>query len=210
MRLIPASTCQRQRWKNDGGWTTEIARAADPAGNPGDFLWRASIAEIEGDGAFSVFPGIARDLLLLEGAGMDLTIGSGKPVRLARRFERIHFDGASPVDCRLLDGPTRDFNVMVRGNALRAEVLARPLAGTMVILPAPASEWLVHAWSGEASATRDGRTFALAAGDSLHAGHAGGRILLEGAGELVMVRFDTLGTDAAPPGHRPGSHGGDC
>ncbi|MBN8727209.1 MAG: HutD family protein [Xanthomonadales bacterium] len=189
MRLIPAHACQRQRWKNDGGWTTEIARDADPAAAPGDFRWRVSIAEIEQDGPFSTFPGIARDLILLEGAGMELAVGTENPVRLARRFDRIHFDGALPVSCRLLDGPTRDFNVMVHRDAVHAEVLVRPLAATMLIPPATQAEWLIHVLSGRAAAKQGDQELELASGDSLHLERAGSRVLLEGAGELVMVRF---------------------
>ncbi len=43
VRLIAAGQNRRTRWKNDGGWTTEIAR--DPAQGD-DFRWRVSIAEI--------------------------------------------------------------------------------------------------------------------------------------------------------------------
>ena len=44
---IPSSSYQRTRWKNDGGWTTEIARSGGD-----DFRWRIRIAEIESDGPF--------------------------------------------------------------------------------------------------------------------------------------------------------------
>lgn len=189
MRLIPAHACQRQRWKNDGGWTTEIARDANPAAGPGDFRWRVSIAEIEADGPFSSFPGVDRDLVLLEGAGMELAIGASEPVLLAERFARIHFDGALPVACRLLDGATRDFNVMVRRGMAAAELLVRPLVGTMLVPTLPRTEWLVHVFSGQATARQDGERLELAAGDSLHLEQAENRVLLEGAGELLMARF---------------------
>jgi environmental stress-induced protein Ves len=192
MRLIPLRACQRQRWKNGGGWTTEIARAADPASPAGDFRWRVSIAEIGTDGPFSSFPGVDRDLVLLEGAGMELVIGAAEPVFLAERFARVRFDGALPVACRLLDGATRDFNVMVRRGLVAAELWVRPLVGTLLVPPSPPrTEWLVHVFSGQATARQDGERLDLAAGDSLHLEQAGNRVLLEGAGELVVVRFGT-------------------
>ncbi|GAA0713428.1 HutD family protein [Dokdonella soli] len=190
MRLIAAKDCHRTRWKNDGGWTTELAR--DPADDATDFRWRVSIAEIESDGPFSAFPGIARDLLLLEGNGIELDIDDNAPVRLTRRFERVHFNGESRVHCRLLAGPTRDFNVMVRRDALRAEVVARPLVGSMVIFPEPGVEWFVHAFAGHASARGGTGELALETGASLHLDFHGadaGRVLLDGAGELVLVKF---------------------
>lgn len=191
MHLIAARDCRRMRWKNDGGWTIELARS--DAEN-GDFRWRVSIAEIERDGPFSAFPGVDRDLLLLEGTGIELDIGDAPPRRLTRRFEHVRFDGEARVDCRLLAGPTRDFNVMARRDAVRAEVVARPLVGPMVIFAEAGTEWLVHAYAGHATARGEGIELAFAAGDSLHLDFRHGergRVLIDGAGELVLAKFVT-------------------
>lgn len=190
IRLIAASDCQRSRWKNDGGWTTEIARSADSGTE--EFRWRISIAEIESDGPFSNFPGIARDLLLLEGNGIELDIDNAEPHRMTRRFERVHFDGESKVECRPLAGPTRDFNVMARRDAVRAHVVARPLVGSMVIFPEADAEWFVHVFSGHARARCGEQTFALETGGSLLIDFRSGdgvRVVLDGGGELVLVKF---------------------
>lgn len=194
MRLIAAAAGQRSRWKNDGGWTTELARSADRMGT--DFRWRVSIAEIEGDGPFSLFPGVERELLLLDGTGIELDIGDAPARRLSRRFEHIRFDGAAHVHCRLLAGPTRDFNVMAKPDAVRAEVVARPLVGAMMMFAEPRTEWLVHLLSGHAQARRDDERAVLQAGDSLHLDFRGGtdakRVVLAGAGEAVFARFVAL------------------
>jgi environmental stress-induced protein Ves len=195
IRVIAAADCQRTRWKNDGGWTTEIARSADDDGE--DFRWRISIAEIESNGPFSSFPGIARDLLLLEGNGIELDIDDAEPRPLTRRFERVHFDGESKVECRLLAGPTRDFNVMVRRDAARAEVIARPLVGSMVIFPDAGAEWFVHVLSGHAQARSGEQTFVLDTGCSLLIDFRDGdgvRVVLDGGGELVLVKFTAATT----------------
>lgn len=190
MRLIAASGCRRVRWKNDGGWTTEIARSDDAACGDGGFRWRVSIAEIESDGPFSAFPGIARDLLLLDGDGIELAIGDAAPLQLRQRFERAHFDGAAAVQCRLLAGPTRDFNVMARHDAVRADVVARPLLGSMLIFPEAGVEWLVHVLAGHASARCGGEELQLDAGASLHLeSRDEERVVLDGSGELVLVKF---------------------
>lgn len=190
MRLIAASESRRVRWKNDGGWTTELAR--DPAGAD-DFRWRASIAEIESDGPFSVFPGVERDLILLDGEGIELDVDGAAPKRLTQRFERVRFAGEARVDCRLIAGPTRDFNVMARRDAVRAEVVARPLAGSMLVFAEPGEEWLIHVLAGHLDA-RDGDEELLAeAGACLYLDFRdapdAGRIALDGAGELVLARF---------------------
>ena len=193
MTPIPAADCRRLRWKNDGGWTTEIARSDDPTCGDGGFRWRVSIAEIESDGPFSAFPGVARDLLLLDGEGIELAIGDAPPQQLRQRFERIHFDGAAAVHCRLLDGPTRDFNVMARYDAVRAEVLVRPLLGSMLIFPEVRTEWLLHVLSGQARARYgNGTETQLDQGDSLHINFGDSnaeRVVLDGGGELVVIKF---------------------
>ena len=189
MSLLRVSDYQRVRWKNDGGWTTEIAR--DPAQSATDFRWRVSIADIERDGPFSMFPGVTRDLLLLAGAGIELDIDANPPLRLTERFQRAHFEGESRVDCRLLAGPTRDFNVMTHRDSVRAEVMARPLVGSMVIFPEVGVEWLIHVFSGHVSARGDTELSAVG-GESLYIDFRNGdrtRVVLEGGGELVLVKF---------------------
>jgi environmental stress-induced protein Ves len=187
-RLVPA-LYHRARWKNDGGWTTELARSEDAAG----MRWRISIAEIERDGPFSEFPGVERDLLLLEGSGIELDIEGREPVRLAQRFARARFAGEVRVGCRLLAGPTRDFNVMARRAAVVAEVVARPLVGSMVVFAEAGTEWFVHLFAGHARAVAGGEAHALEAGDSLQVDFrepaAPRRVVLDGAGEALLVKF---------------------
>lgn len=192
MRLIPASESRRVRWKNDGGWTTELARDGDGE----NFRWRASIAEIESDGPFSSFPGVERDLILLDGEGIELDIG-GTTQRLVRRFERIHFAGESPVECRLVDGTTRDFNVMAQRDLVRAEVVARPLAGSMMLFAETDTEWLIHVLAGHVEARRGEQSLRAESGESLHLDFREAadstRIALDGAGELVLAKFVAVG-----------------
>ncbi|MEP7096038.1 MAG: HutD family protein [Dokdonella sp.] len=193
MRLIGARDCQRTRWKNDGGWTTELARSAVAAS--GDFRWRVSIADIEADGPFSSFPGVTRDLLLLAGSGIELGIDDAAPLSLRSRFERVRFEGESHVVCRLLAGATRDFNVMARRETVRAEVFARPLVGAMVMLPEAGVEWLVHVLGGHASARSAGTALVLGTGASLHIDFRGddrNRIVLDGGGELILAKFTAI------------------
>jgi environmental stress-induced protein Ves len=111
-----------QRWKNGAGLTREIA--VSPIGaSPDSFDWRISVAEVEQDAPFSVFPGIDRCIVLLRGAGMALHGADGKLVhRLDRRHEPFHFSGDMPLDATLLSGLSTDFNVMTRRDRFHAEV----------------------------------------------------------------------------------------
>jgi environmental stress-induced protein Ves len=108
-RILTPSDYQSMPWKNGGGVTTEIHKATSPAG---EINWRLSIADVASDGPFSVFPGIDRWIMVIEGAGMELTI-DGETIRVDRPFEPLYFSGDAKTDCRLIDGKIRDFNFMI-------------------------------------------------------------------------------------------------
>jgi len=193
LTLLHANDYTRVRWKNDGGWTTEIAR--EPADASGDFRWRISIADIERDGPFSSFPGVARELMLLAGGGIELDIDAAPPLRLVERFQRARFDGESRVECRLLAGPTRDFNVMTQRDVVRAEVMGRPLVGSMVLFPEAAVVWIAHLVSGVAEARTGADVATLGVGDTLRIDFASrddARVVIEGGGEIVLVKLAAL------------------
>lgn len=96
-------------WRNGGGLTRELALWPDP----GDWLWRMSVAEVDASGPFSAFPGVTRWFAVLHGAGVRLQI-DGKDRILRREDAPATFDGNAVTHCSLLDGPTQDFNLMVR------------------------------------------------------------------------------------------------
>lgn len=191
IRLLQSRDHQRTRWKNDGGWTTEIASEPMPDGACG-FRWRVSIAEIESNGPFSLFAGVERDLLLLSGKGIELAINDADPVRLDQRFQAIHFSGEDAVDCQLLAGPTRDFNVMVAREQVSADVHARPLNGTMLVFVEAGCCWLIHVFAGSATARGGDQSIQAEAGATLliDSGSAQReRIVIEGGGELILVKL---------------------
>lgn len=109
IRLYQAADYPRMPWKNGGGTTQEVAR------NPGDssaaFEWRLSIADVAQDGGFSAFNGYQRVITVLEGQGIQLTVDGREQTPLTSR-QAYAFPGDARVDCRLLDGPIRDFNLI--------------------------------------------------------------------------------------------------
>ncbi len=116
-RVLGPADYRTMAWKNGGGRTTEIA--AGPAGaDLGTFAWRASIAEVERDGPFSAFPDVDRTLVLLAGNGMRLA-GPDGVLDLRAPMDVATFAGETAIDCALVDGPTRDFNLMVRRDRAR-------------------------------------------------------------------------------------------
>jgi hypothetical protein len=119
VRVIRVDGATPQRWRNGGGLTRELLAW------PSVEAWRlrVSVADIESDGPFSSFPGVERWFTVLDGSGVELTVG-GTAHRLTRASMPLRFDGEAPTVCRLLDGPTRDLNLMlrgVRGGRFRAE-----------------------------------------------------------------------------------------
>lgn len=109
-------------WKNGGGTTREIA-VWPPGAGMDAFAWRISVADIAADGPFSAFPGIDRQIVLLEGAGVHLQAHDDSFChKLTRIGEPFPFSGDTAVHATLVDGPTRDFNVMTRRDRCRAQV----------------------------------------------------------------------------------------
>ena len=96
-------------WRNGGGKTRELTAWPTPA----DWLWRASVADVEQTGPFSDFAGVQRWFAVLKGDGVCLTI-DGRTHRLGSSDQPLLFDGAAQTDCELLGGATQDFNLMVK------------------------------------------------------------------------------------------------
>lgn len=108
-------------WKNGGGVTRELVRVPDPEAS-GAFLARLSIATVARSGPFSVFPGIDRVILVLEGEGMALRIDGGEEILVDRPLTPLAFSGDARTDCRLLGGPIRDFNLMSERSRVRSRL----------------------------------------------------------------------------------------
>ena len=111
-RLIRCADVAAQPWRNGGGITRELLTW--PPGP--DWRLRLSVADIQTDGPFSRFEGVQRWCVVLDGAGVELQI-AGQPQHLTPDSAPLRFSGDAPTECRLIDGPTRDLNLMLRGCA---------------------------------------------------------------------------------------------
>jgi uncharacterized protein len=118
--LIRGADLVAAPWKNSGGVTREVA-AMPPGAGLDAFVWRVSIADVAQAGPFSRFAGIDRTLVLLSGAGMLLDeareTGGTQVHALTQPLDVARFAGEAAIDARLVDGATRDFNLMVRRGA---------------------------------------------------------------------------------------------
>ncbi|BCF97577.1 hypothetical protein PPGU19_021460 [Paraburkholderia sp. PGU19] len=121
MSLIRGADLVASPWKNGGGVTREVA--AFPEGAALDaFVWRVSVADVAQAGPFSRFVGIDRTLVLLSGAGMLLDEAGGATHALREPLDIARFEGETAIDARLIDGATRDFNLMVRRGTATGDV----------------------------------------------------------------------------------------
>ena len=72
------------------------------------------MADIAADGPFSAFPGVERWFVVLSGTGVSLTFAECER-EVRAEDPPLRFEGGAAPGCRLLDGPTRDLNLMIRG-----------------------------------------------------------------------------------------------
>ena len=183
------------RWKNGAGWTSEIIKVPDAD----DWDWRLSIAEIETDAPFSAFPGVERELVLLSGNGLRLRFDDGASHELLPPHDKLRFAGERSAFGELIDGPTRDFNLMWKREAVNAQLWHRPLVGTMVVFVEPADTWVLHLLAGQAHFADGSGLGQLGAGDTAVLRSTGGRqrFALDGAGEALLIRMSPKTPDAA-------------
>jgi environmental stress-induced protein Ves len=167
-------------WKNGGGTTTELVIEPEGSGVGQGFLYRVSIADVDADGPFSLFPGYDRHIMLLSGAGMALVMESGT-IELARPFEAQTFAGETPILGKLKAGPVRDFNVMVDRKKGRAALECTRVDHQLTLAGGHATTWVVHVIEGGLADAN--------AGDTLI---ANGDLRLEPAptARLAIVRID--------------------
>ena len=196
-RILPASGYSRMRWKNGAGWTSEIVRGPDND----DWAWRLSIAEIETDAQFSAFPGVERELVLLSGNGLRLRFdqdGAGGVHELLPPHDKLRFAGEHTTSGELIDGPTRDFNLMWKRDTCNAQLWHRPLVGTMVIFVDPGDTWALHMLAGQAQFAGDSglgvASGGIQMGDTaiLVADGKRTRYVLDGGGEILLIRIEPL------------------
>lgn len=117
IRLLPFADTPEMRWKNGQGVTREVCRYPDAE----HYDWRVSVATIRDAGAFSRFPGYLRNISVLEGEGMYLTL-DGTRSAFIPPFDATDFNGNSDVFCDIVGGPLLDFNVIYHADRVRASV----------------------------------------------------------------------------------------
>ena len=113
--ILYAKDFKDMPWKNGGGSTRELF--VIPHESESDkFYFRISIAQVNQAGPFSLYPGIDRFLMLLEGKGFILNFEDKSHVKLAAPFDSFEFEGEEKIQCELIDKNCLDFNIMTDRN----------------------------------------------------------------------------------------------
>jgi uncharacterized protein len=124
--IVRCSDVEPMPWKNGGGLTRELL--AWPTTD--DWIVRVSVADIARDGPFSAFPGVTRHFAVLAGVGVSLEgVGELRP-----GDPPVTFDGEIERECGLLDGYTRDLNLMIKSE-FGEGVLRRLESARDVLIP---------------------------------------------------------------------------
>ncbi|MNF79341.1 hypothetical protein D3C84_615530 [compost metagenome] len=180
-RSLRAVDYPRMPWKNGAGSTLEIAR--DAGDGLDGFGWRLSIADVGESGGFSAFTGYQRVITVLEGSGMRLEV-DGQASRDLKALDAFAFDGGSVVQCELIDGPIRDFNLIYSPKRYAARLQWLRVDGELKLFSS-AGTLLLFAAEGGVSLSVDGqRSEVLGQHDCLH---------LEASGELAELTLSARG-----------------
>ncbi|TBR40025.1 MULTISPECIES: HutD/Ves family protein [Dyella] len=184
LHRLPTDALRVEPWANGGGSTTVLATGPDGSA----WQWRLSLAQIDQDSDFSTLADTRRQFVPLD-APVSLHFAHDKVTPLLR-LQRASFDGVDAPRAVLADGPTRAFNLMLRGQA-EGEVIARPLNGAMVMSGSTSARWFMHVLAGQATLKTGDEQLPLAQGESAWIEPVGGQSWrIDGGGEIVLVRLN--------------------
>jgi environmental stress-induced protein Ves len=196
-RTIACADVAPVPWRNGGGHTRTLITVPDRRGDAhpmegaDDWRLRLSVADVDRDGPFSAYPGVARWFAVLSGAGVELAF-AGRRRPCTADEPPLAFDGAAAPGCRLIDGATRDLNLMWRGAG------GDPRAAPAILESAlDGVAWRTE-WPWRAVYV-DGAVAELHAGDGTPQRLAPGTLALDLPPGPLCLRTIGAGDDAATP-----------
>lgn len=122
---LPATRHKPHPWKNGLGVSQMIVEHPEGAGFE-KVLWQMSATSITRDCPFSHLAQLDRQIMVLEGGGIELNsiddVGKAHKKRLKAMRLPYAFHGDWKTECKLIGGPVRVFNVMARRGVYDARV----------------------------------------------------------------------------------------
>ncbi len=150
MRLLTSTDYKIMPWKNGLGQTTELVKSPQSVNSETPLQWRLSIADVPGSGPFSIFPNTDRIIIQLDGPPMTLSHGAASPAKNLNKNEPYAFSGEWTTHCEV-DGPARDFNILVDHRFFRASADVTELSsGQEVRIPLRGTVAIIHLLEGNA------------------------------------------------------------
>ncbi|MBB4863051.1 environmental stress-induced protein Ves [Pseudomonas nitritireducens] len=191
LKILRAVDYPAMPWKNGAGTTREIVR--DAGDGLEGFGWRVSIADVGAPGPFSAFIGYQRVISVLEGEGMRLNV-DGAHSRDLRALDAFTFDGASAVDCTLLGGAIRDFNLIYSPTRYRARLQWLKLDGAAHYFSSASTVLLFSAGEGVHVSLNGAASGLLGLHDTLIAEGSGAlrewRLTVTGGADICVIELD--------------------
>jgi uncharacterized protein len=114
LSILALASIKQQAWRNGGGTTRPLAEAPN-----GD--WRVSLADVSCNGPYSLFTGIDRQSLVIEGAGIELRNGTDR-ISL-RPGHPAGYNGELEWLATLRDGSVVALNTMVKRDRYRSSIV---------------------------------------------------------------------------------------
>jgi environmental stress-induced protein Ves len=189
-RVLRNADLVRVPWKNGHGTTAEVAAFPESSGFD-TFGWRISMADVASDGPFSIFPGIDRTLIVVEGDGIELDV-EGIAYRLDGTSPKLSFSGDDITTGRLLSGPIRDLNVMTRRRQFRHRT--RFVESGVALLAEETCAAFLVAFDSPFDVTLDSTIHSLQLLDVLMLEATQDLILLSGTGRAILVEIAPEGS----------------
>lgn len=200
IRRTLLSDVEATPWKNGGGVTRQIATGVAPC--PGlDWGWRFSIADVECDGPFSIFPETDRIIAVIEGDGMDLLHPDGTVTAL-EPFQPVRISGDDSLFGRLRGGPVQDLNIMTARGDFEATLDVWHGPRTATLETGGLDCLLIHNLSGSCAVRLGGgETHELVPAETLvHEGRGVFEILLAEGTHAAVIRVISRDQPSVPPG----------
>ncbi|MDO9416671.1 HutD/Ves family protein [Pararhizobium sp.] len=172
-------------WANGKGSTVEYACERRSGGQ---VLWRFSQASVVEDGAFSLFPGIDRTIMLVSGPGFHLDFGGAGSADVIEPFQPVRFSGDWVTRASGVSAACEDMNVMTaRGFAHSAVRIHRSDAELVL-----SDRTLLFVHEGKWQFEAGGAEHALAVSQSALICGETGTVSIRGSGLLVEIAIDLI------------------
>lgn len=154
-------------WKNGGGSTTELAIYPAQSTMNDPFHWRVSLAQLNGSGPFSSFPGYDRSIVLLSGHPMQLIHKNGDhELKQLQPLVPYLFPGEWTTEGQL-EGRAEDFNLMLRREAVSGSLECLHVNATGPLTAQLAKTTFLWVFRGEVLWESQMQQKPLVTGDSL-------------------------------------------